>query len=580
MVFPMTAERSDSTASPPSLSDVLAFVTAIDELSPVRKRDYRSAILRFSGFVAKPIEIIPADARHLGHCFTVINHAQHGISLKTLQNIKSNLLGAVLLFQNSRKLDPRKQALSNDWQSLFMFVPDKRCRNGLSRFIHFLSKLKIEPNDVNDAVVSKFIDSLSQESFLSDKQIRDSHRRTTRLWNEVGQLISAWPNGLLSVPDYRKPRRTYPFSKFPESFQAEVEEHLLWLEDTDPFAPHRPPGRCKPRTIDLRRTQIQLAAGALVQRGRKFVDITALSDLVEVESLKEILRFYLEQHDDEPTSFIHGLAITLVSIGQHWIRLPDKALSEIRHVKRQLGSQAMGMTNKNKQYLRQFDDDENLKLLLELPERLMRLAKSQSGERAAITVQKAIVIELLLMVPLRTVNVIALQFGKHLVKPGGNRGTYHLVIPGDEIKNAQPYEVQLPSLLTEYIDAYRDLYQPIITVRGNPYLFPNKTNGHKTQQTLSQQIKVTVKQHTGLDMTGHLFRHLSGKLYLEANPGQYETVRQILGHKKLKTTVNFYTGINTKEATRVFDALILRKRERLSGQPSQSKKKKRKEKIE
>ena len=111
-------------------------------------------------------------------------------------------------------------------------------------------------------------------------------------------------------------------------------------------------------------------------------------------------------------------------------------------------------------------------------------------------------------------------------------------------------------------------------------MFPNKTNGHKTQQTLSQQIKVTVKQHTGLDMTGHLFRHLSGKLYLEANPGQYETVRQILGHKNLKTTVNFYTGINTKEATRVFDALILGKRERLSGQPSQSKKKKRKEKIE
>jgi len=380
---------------------------------------------------------------------------------------------------------------------------------------------------------------------------------------------------LLSVPDYRKPRSTYPLSNFPESLLVEVEEYLLWLEDTDPFAPHRPPGRCKPRTIDLRRSQIQLAASALVKRGRKFVEITALSDLVEVESLKEILRFYLDQRDDKPTSFIHGLAITLISIGQHWLHLPDTALSEIKQVKRQLGSQTMGMTDKNKQYLRQFDDDQNLKLLLELPGRLVKLAKSQSNKRAAITVQKAIVIELLLMVPLRTVNVISLQFGKHLVKPGGNRGAYHLVIPGDEIKNEQPYEVQLPSLLTEYIDTYRDRYLPLITVRGNPYLFPNKTNGHKAQQTLSQQIKETVKQYTGLDMTGHLFRHLSGKLFLEANPGQYETVRQILGHKNLKTTINFYTGINTKEATRVFDALVLGERERLSGESSPSKQKKR-----
>jgi site-specific recombinase XerD len=574
----MTAERSDSTVSPPSLSDVLAFVSANDELSPVRKRDFRSAILRLSGIVGKQVEMIPADARHLGHCFTVINPAQHGISLKTLQNIKSNLLGAVLLFQNSRKLVPRKQALSNDWQSLFMLVTDKRCRNGLSRFIHFLSKLKIEPNDVNDEVLSRFVDSLSKESFLSDKQIRDSHRRTTRLWNEVGELISAWPNKLLFVPDYRKPRSTYPLSEFPESFQAEVEEHLLWLEGTDPFAPHGPPRRCKPRTIDLRRSQIQLAASALVQRGREFVEIISLSDLVEVESFKEILRFYLDQHDDKPTSFIHGLAITLVSIGQNWLRLPNTALLEIKQVKRQLGPQAMGMTDKNKQNLRQFDDDRNLKLLLELPERLMKLAKSQSDKRAAITVQKAIVIELLLMVPLRMVNVISLQFDKHLVKPGGNRGTYHLVIPGDETKNEQPYEVQLPSLLTKYIDAYRDLYLSVITVRGNPYLFPNKTNGHKTQQTLSQQIKETVKQYTGLDMTGHLFRHLSGKLYLEANPGQYETVRQILGHKNIKTTVNFYTGINTKEATRIFDALVLGERGRLSGLPTHSKKKSRKEK--
>lgn len=549
---------------PPSLFDVLGFVSSSELLSPVRRRDYRSSILRFCGFVGKSAEMIPADSRHLSQCLQTINPAQHGISVKTQQNVKSNLLGAVLLFKDSTNVVLRKQALSDEWQSLFVLLPDLRYRNGLSRFIHYLSVQSSQPNGVDDSVVSKFIDSLSNGSFLSDQKIRECHRRTTRLWNEASQLVAVWPDTLLSVPDYRKPRSTYPLSAFPDSFQSEVEEHLVWLEDNDLFAKHGPPRRCKPRTIDLRRSQIQLAASALVQRGRDITEITSLSDLVVVASLKEILRYYLDRHNDEPTSFIHSLATTLVSIAEHWLRLPDSALLEIKHVKRQLGSQSVGMTEKNKRYLRQFDDDQNRKLLLDLPQRLMSIAKTQSGERAAITTQKAIAIELLLMAPLRMVNVISLQFDKHLVKPGSNRGTYHLVISSDEIKNEQAYEVVLPVLLTDYIDAYRDYHLPVITSKGNSYLFPDRSTGHKAQSTLSQQIKGTVKQYTGLDMTAHLFRHLSGKLYLEANPGQYETVRQILGHKNLKTTVDFYTGINTKEATRVFDALVLGERERLS----------------
>ncbi len=559
----MTAKPPQSI--PPSLSDVLVYISSGIVLSPVRQRDYRSAVLRFSRFMGKPAEMIPADIRHLSHCFTGINPAQNRVSIKTLRNIKSNLLGAVLLFNESqKKAAPRKQPLLNEWKILFSKLPDKRRCNGLSRFIHYSSLNHISSSEVDDAVVLAFVGSLSSTSFLSDQQIRESHRRTTRLWNEVARSELGWPETLLSVPDYRKPRTTYPLTAFPDLFQLEVQRYLAWLEDTDPFASHRPPRRCKPRTIELRRSQIQIAASALVQRGRDISKVISFSDLVDAESLKEILRFHLDKHNDEVTSFIHGLAIILISIAEHWLRLPQEIVSEMKQIKQKLGPLSVGMTDKNKRCLRQFDDDHNRRLLLDLPDRLMKLAQAQSGERAAITVQKAIVIELLLMVPLRMANVISLQFDKHLVKPGGNRGNYLLVIPGDEIKNEQPFEVQLPQLLTNYIDIYRELHIPVITIPDNVYLFPNRKDGHKVQATLSQQIKETIRQHTGLDMTGHLFRHLCGKFYLEANPGQYEIVRQILGHKNLKTTVAFYTGTNTKESTRVFDTLILGERERLS----------------
>ena len=36
-------------------------------------------------------------------------------------------------------------------------------------------------------------------------------------------------------------------------------------------------------------------------------------------------------------------------------------------------------------------------------------------------------------------------------------------------------------------------------------------------------------------------------MHLDNNPGAYELVRQLLGHKNLKTTTNFYAGIDTRQ---------------------------------
>jgi integrase len=61
-------------------------------------------------------------------------------------------------------------------------------------------------------------------------------------------------------------------------------------------------------------------------------------------------------------------------------------------------------------------------------------------------------------------------------------------------------------------------------------------------------------------MHPHLFRHAGAKLFLDANPGAYEVVRRVLGHRSLNTTTNFYTGLETARAVRHFDTTILRLR--------------------
>jgi integrase len=57
-------------------------------------------------------------------------------------------------------------------------------------------------------------------------------------------------------------------------------------------------------------------------------------------------------------------------------------------------------------------------------------------------------------------------------------------------------------------------------------------------------------------MTVHQFRHAAAAIYLQHHPGDYETVRRLLGHKDVQTTVNYYCGLETIAATEQFGRLI------------------------
>jgi integrase len=75
-----------------------------------------------------------------------------------------------------------------------------------------------------------------------------------------------------------------------------------------------------------------------------------------------------------------------------------------------------------------------------------------------------------------------------------------------------------------------------------------------------KQISRAIRDHTGLRVNPHLFRHISGKLFLEYNAGAYEVVRRVLGHRSADTTISYYTGLETAAAVRHFDDAILKLR--------------------
>jgi integrase len=73
----------------------------------------------------------------------------------------------------------------------------------------------------------------------------------------------------------------------------------------------------------------------------------------------------------------------------------------------------------------------------------------------------------------------------------------------------------------------------------------------------SGQITDRIYQLTGLRITVHQFRHAAGAMVLKHRPGEYELVRQLLGHRNVQTTINAYIGLENIHASEIFSKMVL-----------------------
>ena len=164
-------------------------------------------------------------------------------------------------------------------------------------------------------------------------------------------------------------------------------------------------------------------------------------------------------------------------------------------------------------------------------------------------------------------NLIAIRVGHEIIRPGGNGQPYRLVFEPADTKNAELIEFKLPVEVSDMIDDYLQDYRPRLTQPANAYLFPARSLEHKAQATLSQQLQEQLLDRLGFKMTPHQFRHLSAWLYLRRHPGDFVTVQKLLGHRNIKTTINFYTKLDTATAAQHYDALIAEERDKLDPSP-------------
>ena len=109
-------------------------------------------------------------------------------------------------------------------------------------------------------------------------------------------------------------------------------------------------------------------------------------------------------------------------------------------------------------------------------------------------------------------------------------------------------------MIDEYVHDFRPL---LLRGRNDDWLFPGQHRGAKSGILFSGQITKRILQSTGLRMTVHQFRHAAGALILRSRPGQYELVRQLLGHRNVQTTINAYIGLKNIHASEIFSKIVM-----------------------
>jgi hypothetical protein len=328
------------------------------------------------------------------------------LKLRRLQNVSSSTRAALKRAGISTVPARDTAPLSSVWSDLLRYLNDPRLRNRLSRFAHWCSARQVEPAAVSDLVIDEFVRAL-ENSLIEG--IHHIHRATSKYWNQAVDQCAAWPRQRVSVPSYAT-RYSLPWGVFRPSLKQDVDTCLLRLSDESLFTEldHRP---LRPSTLRCREYDLRQSASALVLRGHDPAGLRSLADLVEVEAVKDALRFFLERSGNQRTGRIHGLAYTLKAIAKHWVKVPRAHLDELEAICRQLNPRRRGMTDKNRRLLRQFDQPENLAALITLPQRILaEVRRKKSLTRTdAMLVQIALALEILIMLAPRLGNLVALR---------------------------------------------------------------------------------------------------------------------------------------------------------------------------
>jgi integrase len=542
----------------PSFADAIAAIQKAVNLTQSKRMHWICSLRQIAKALDRPPESIAARWVAVVHQVRRLHHAGSGLEWKTLANHKSNAKAALLWFRNGHALPLRGGPLGPDWQQLRSRLVDRSRLAKLSGLMRYCSMKGISPLVVDEAALDGYMGYRAETTALAvDIKAR---RAIARAWNSCGQEIEGWPRYTLTEPPLKT--REWPrWEDFPRPLRSDIEAYLTSLKK----ARQGPTGRrlrpCKESTLRTRRTELVSFSEKAVRLGIPIGDLSSLAALVAPDIVEHVLNAQWKADGKEPKVFTIDLAKKLASMARFLGCLDPAGLERLDDMRANLEQYRHGgLTPKNLQLIRQVLNEEVWGRVVNCPKALMlraRALRDQAPLKAAVTAQIAVAIAILTFAPIRASNLAAIHLDRNLIKPGGPETPYWLVLPHYDVKNRVDLDFQLDAELTDLIDEYVHEFRPGL-VRGSndAWLFPGKGVGSKNAHLFGIQITDRIQKATGLRITIHQFRHAAAAIYLKHRPGDYETVRRRLGHRNIRTTTNFYCGLETMHATKLFGQIL------------------------
>jgi len=197
------------------------------------------------------------------------------------------------------------------------------------------------------------------------------------------------------------------------------------------------------------------------------------------------------QFDGKPTEAIHGLGVGIVAIAAHHVKVPEPHEKELQAILRRFNLNVDGLREKNRERLAELDAPANMAKLLYLSEVLINKARRGGlrQHKAALLVQVALCIEILLYAPMRRKTLVSLNLERniHFIDKGRQRMAL-FEIPAKEVKNDRDLSFELSPDSTKLLDNYLRDWRPILVRQPSPYLFPSQNGSHKRKEHLAGLI--------------------------------------------------------------------------------------------
>jgi integrase len=395
-----------------------------------------------------------------------------------------------------------------------------------------------------------------------------ARRRIARAWNACVKTVKGWPNIRLVEPQIKALEGPI-WDGFPVGLRAGVEAYLSGLAKPRRTYRGKRLRPCKASTIRTRRAELVAFVRMAVKVGIPLTSLTSIGALLHPDIVERVIDAYWQRDGDEPRIYTIELGSKLLVAARASGELDELLLERLDDMRAELDEYRRdGLSEKNKALIREVLSANVWAEMENLPAELLKQARAlnyHAPVKAAVLAQIGVTIAILTFAPVRLGNLVRIRLGENLIKPGGIDKPYWLVFADYDVKNRLSLEFPLDQVLSDLIDEYVNDFRPALMRGSNDaWLFPGESGGFKTPNMFSTQITDRIQNAIGLRITVHQFRHAAAAVYLRHRPGDYESVRRLLGHRSIGTTMNFYCGLETAQATKIFGEIV---RDHLSFDP-------------